>query len=217
MHFIHSYIKNVSVWDPTAHFKHCYVRICILEGPEDDSIRIETCCPNTIINVTKFCCVWLTHHCIFIPMAIGCFICVNISLVIVLVVVVVVVIFISKWRQWKLIYKTHYISAVVIGSFHHRTINQYPFFLTVYVNGAFWLCLYTVERVSYHGDCRCVYMLGRQTCLLLGKWTWYIKLFNKIFSVPLVRRSVVFSAVKFKHHKSGLTHSLISTAARLRD
>jgi len=23
MHFIHSYIKNVSVWDPTAHFKHC--------------------------------------------------------------------------------------------------------------------------------------------------------------------------------------------------
>jgi len=26
------------------------VRICILEGPEADSIRIETCCPNTIIN-----------------------------------------------------------------------------------------------------------------------------------------------------------------------
>ena len=23
-------------------------RICILDGPEDDSIRIETCCPNTI-------------------------------------------------------------------------------------------------------------------------------------------------------------------------
>ena len=23
MHFIHSSIKNVSVWDPTAHFKHC--------------------------------------------------------------------------------------------------------------------------------------------------------------------------------------------------
>ena len=22
MHFIHSYVKNVSVWDPTAHFKH---------------------------------------------------------------------------------------------------------------------------------------------------------------------------------------------------
>jgi len=50
-------IKNLSVWDPTAHFKQCYVRICILEGPEDDSIRIETCCPNTIINVIQFCCV----------------------------------------------------------------------------------------------------------------------------------------------------------------
>ena len=25
-----------------------------LEGPEDDSIRIETCCPNTIINIIKF-------------------------------------------------------------------------------------------------------------------------------------------------------------------
>ena len=23
MHFIHSFMKNVSVWDPTAHFKHC--------------------------------------------------------------------------------------------------------------------------------------------------------------------------------------------------
>ena len=23
MHFIHSFIKNVTVWDPTAHFKHC--------------------------------------------------------------------------------------------------------------------------------------------------------------------------------------------------
>ena len=22
IHFIHSFIKNVSVWDPTAHFKH---------------------------------------------------------------------------------------------------------------------------------------------------------------------------------------------------
>jgi len=28
-----------------------------LEGPEDDSIRIETCHPNTIINIMKFCCV----------------------------------------------------------------------------------------------------------------------------------------------------------------
>ena len=25
-----------------------------LEGPEDDSMRIETCCPNTIINIIKF-------------------------------------------------------------------------------------------------------------------------------------------------------------------
>ena len=40
--------------------------ICFLEGPEDDSIRIETCCPSTIINIIKFCCVWLIHHCIFI-------------------------------------------------------------------------------------------------------------------------------------------------------
>ena len=47
----------------------CYriiFRPCTLEGPEDDSIRIETCCPNTIINIIKFCCVWLIHHCIFI-------------------------------------------------------------------------------------------------------------------------------------------------------
>jgi len=35
-----------------------------LEGPEDDSIRIETCCPNTVINIIKFCCVLLIHHCI---------------------------------------------------------------------------------------------------------------------------------------------------------
>jgi len=55
MHFIHSYMKNVSVWDPTEHFKHCSVRICILVGPEDDSIRIETSCPNTIIRIIKFC------------------------------------------------------------------------------------------------------------------------------------------------------------------
>jgi len=57
MQFIPSYIKNVIVWDPTAHFKHRYVKICTLEGPEDDSIRIETCCPNTIINIIKICCV----------------------------------------------------------------------------------------------------------------------------------------------------------------
>jgi len=28
-----------------------------VEMPEDDSIRIETCCPNTIINTIKICCV----------------------------------------------------------------------------------------------------------------------------------------------------------------
>ena len=49
--------KNVSVWDSTAHFKHCQVRVCVLEGPEDDYIRIETCCPSTIINIIEFCCV----------------------------------------------------------------------------------------------------------------------------------------------------------------
>jgi hypothetical protein len=34
------------------HFKHCQVTICVLERSEDDSIRIKTCCPNTIINIT---------------------------------------------------------------------------------------------------------------------------------------------------------------------
>jgi hypothetical protein len=33
------------------------MRIYFLEGPEDDSIRIETCCPNTTINIIQFCCV----------------------------------------------------------------------------------------------------------------------------------------------------------------
>ena len=28
-----------------------------LEGPEVDPIRIKTYCPNTIINIIKFCCV----------------------------------------------------------------------------------------------------------------------------------------------------------------
>ena len=40
-----------------------------IEGPEDDSIRIKTYCPNTIKkrkkNIIKVCCVRLTHHCIF--------------------------------------------------------------------------------------------------------------------------------------------------------
>jgi hypothetical protein len=65
MHFIHSFIKNVSVWDPTAHFNISKWGSIFLEAPEDDSIRIETRCPNTIKNIIKVCCVWLTHYCIF--------------------------------------------------------------------------------------------------------------------------------------------------------
>jgi len=57
MHFIHSFIKNVSVWDPTAHFNISKQGSIFLEGPEDDSIRIETRCPNTINNIIKVCCV----------------------------------------------------------------------------------------------------------------------------------------------------------------
>ena len=38
-------------------------KICILEGPEDYSSKIETWCPNTIINIIKVCCIWLIHHC----------------------------------------------------------------------------------------------------------------------------------------------------------
>jgi len=37
-----------------------------LDGPKDYSIRLEICCPNTLINITKVCCVWLTHHSISI-------------------------------------------------------------------------------------------------------------------------------------------------------
>ena len=29
----------------------------LIEGPEDHSIRIETCCPNTTKNIMKVCCV----------------------------------------------------------------------------------------------------------------------------------------------------------------
>ena len=42
-------------------------KLCVnVEGPEDDCITIETCCPNTIINIIKLCCVWLIQHCIYI-------------------------------------------------------------------------------------------------------------------------------------------------------
>jgi len=30
------------------------------------NLSIETCCPHTIMNIIKFCCVWLIHHYIFI-------------------------------------------------------------------------------------------------------------------------------------------------------
>jgi hypothetical protein len=47
--------------------QHVSILIESSSGPSnDDSVRIETCCPNTIINTIKFCCVWLIHHCIFI-------------------------------------------------------------------------------------------------------------------------------------------------------
>ena len=39
MHFIYSYIKNVRVWDPTAHFKHFYVRIAVAQ-------RLRCCATN---------------------------------------------------------------------------------------------------------------------------------------------------------------------------
>ena len=29
-------------------------KVSTLEGPEDDSIRIETCRPNTVINIIRF-------------------------------------------------------------------------------------------------------------------------------------------------------------------
>ena len=33
-------------------------KLCVnFEGPEDDCTGIETCCPNTIRNVIKLCCV----------------------------------------------------------------------------------------------------------------------------------------------------------------
>ena len=42
--------------DPYLEMLKCAVGS--LEGPEDDSVRIETCCPNAIKkNTTKVCCV----------------------------------------------------------------------------------------------------------------------------------------------------------------
>jgi len=47
------WIPNVYILDKTLLSKDLYS----LEGPEDDTVRIETCRPNTIINIIKFCCV----------------------------------------------------------------------------------------------------------------------------------------------------------------
>ena len=35
----------------------CLKGSIFLEGPKDDFIRPETCCPNATINIIKFCCV----------------------------------------------------------------------------------------------------------------------------------------------------------------
>ena len=43
-------LLQVGFWNPTVNFKHGYVSICLLEGPESDSIRVETRCNNTIVN-----------------------------------------------------------------------------------------------------------------------------------------------------------------------
>jgi len=49
--------SNVSVWDHTTHFNISKLGSIFLEGPEDDSVRIETYCPNTVVNIIKVCCV----------------------------------------------------------------------------------------------------------------------------------------------------------------
>ena len=45
--------KN-ALWNPKRlvfeHFKDLF----FLEGPQNNSIRIETCCPSTIINIINF-------------------------------------------------------------------------------------------------------------------------------------------------------------------
>ena len=43
--------------DPYLEMLKCTVGSIFLEGPKDDSTRIETCCPNTIKNIIKLCCV----------------------------------------------------------------------------------------------------------------------------------------------------------------
>jgi len=48
---------SILIESSSASSKNTDPYLVFLEGPEDDSIRIETCCPNTIINIIKFCCV----------------------------------------------------------------------------------------------------------------------------------------------------------------
>ena len=42
--------KLKCAWDPTAHFNISKYGSIFLEGPEDDTIRIETCCPKTLLT-----------------------------------------------------------------------------------------------------------------------------------------------------------------------
>jgi len=46
-------MKNIIVWDPTASFKFLPRKDCILEGPEDDSVRIEIHRICTTISKSK--------------------------------------------------------------------------------------------------------------------------------------------------------------------
>jgi len=53
MHLTHSFMKYIIIWHLTAPFKLCQVKICILEGPEVDSVRIEMYRLSTIISKGK--------------------------------------------------------------------------------------------------------------------------------------------------------------------
>ena len=44
----------VSVGDPTIHFEAHFILDLILEGPEDDSIGVEICCPKNSNIIMKF-------------------------------------------------------------------------------------------------------------------------------------------------------------------
>ena len=60
--------KTVWYFFNVCHPKVCntYIntRWCISQTQQN--LLIEICCPNTILNIIKFCCVWLMHHCIII-------------------------------------------------------------------------------------------------------------------------------------------------------